>query len=474
MNALSRITAGVFLALSSVFILAGVGLIVWGVLLFREQDTVPGIVPMVMGLVFCSMGGFAVHQGLRVGRVRRDYEELQQRYPHAPWMWHKDWKTGRIASTGKSTLAFIWLFAIVWNLVSWLAFILAALDALKKAQEPAVWLTILFPLVGIGVLAAAIYQTAMWRKYGTSFLVLETRPGVIGGELRGNIETTANLQEASAVFIRLLCSRVTQSGKNSTTTLLWQEELSIPRGSFTSLAQGTVIPVRIAIPYTCEETSIARSHPAIRWNLQTKASVPGVDYAASFVVPVFRTPESSPDVDGLRSPPQYATSEVSTEEIPQVHRRPSRAGGMEWFFPAAMNPGAAIGTTIFFLLWCGLVYFMTSVDAPVILVIVFGLFGVLFLWVTLQVWCGQSLVSIDAGSLTVRAGIFGIGRKRTITSGEVERVVPVISMQMGSRPYYSISLVTKENKKVHLGQWLRNKREADNICREMMEWLRKW
>ena len=54
----------------------------------------------------------------------------------------------------------------------------------------------------------------------------------------------------------------------------------------------TAIPIAFKLPITVEPSDSTDANNRVVWRLQVAASVPGVDYAASFEVPVFRSDAS--------------------------------------------------------------------------------------------------------------------------------------------------------------------------------------
>jgi hypothetical protein len=136
---------------------------------------------------------------------------------------------------------------------------------------------------------------------------------------------------------------------------------------------GTAIPVAFAIPADAVACDDRDSDNRVLWRLELSAGVPGVDYAASFDVPVFRTELSD-------QPPTAAEASLKMTVDVATYRQPvgsrievsTTRRGTEIVFPAARNPGAALSLTIFVLLWTVVVWFLVHSRAPVIFPIVFG------------------------------------------------------------------------------------------------------
>jgi hypothetical protein len=323
--------------------------------------------------------------------------------------------------------------------------------------------------LGVGLLIWAIRTTLRYRKYGMSRLELSTIPGTIGRSLTGTVRVGTSLQSESGFDVRLTCIHrvTTRSGKNSSVQerILWQEQTQAQgQSSRDPSGMSTRIPIAFVIPADAQPSEGRNSRDQIVWRLEVSASVPGVDYAATFEVPVFRTPESNlPMTESeARLAGAQAAAVAEYKQSPEskiVVIRNRR--GTEIVFPAARNPGVAAGTTVFMLLWGAMVVALVRYDAPVLFPIVFGLLELLLIMGALQFWFGVSRVTADRDMLVVAQGYFYPGRERTIPTAEISEVSIKVGMQAGSRPYYDLTVVLKNDKQVTAGRALRDKREAE-------------
>jgi hypothetical protein len=447
---------------------AAVGVVTAGLALQRlsQGNWREGLFFVLFAVTFggVGLGGLALTW---VGRGRlREHEALKAKYPSQPWLWQNDWASGRIDDSSHRTMWAAWAFATLWNLVSFpvgFAGVRAALDEGNKAGL----IALLFPLVGIGILVWAVRATLRYGKYGISRLELSTVPGVIGRTLAGTIRVTSVLQPADGFLATLSCVRrvTTRSGKNSSTTesILWQEDRCL-RGepSRDTAGLGTRIPVAFRLPADARACDASDHNDRILWRLKLSATVPGVDYESVFEVPVFRTDESTR--------PLSQEEERLTQEQPIADYRQSPESrisvttnrrGIEIVFPAARNPGVAIGSAVFTLLWTAIVFCLIYFKAPLLFPIVFGLFEILLVYGTLQLWLGVSRVTVDAGTIAVATGYLYPGSERMLAASDIDGVSTAIGMQAGSTPYYDVVIVRKGGKKVIAGRSVRDKREAE-------------
>jgi hypothetical protein len=135
--------------------------------------------------------------------------------------------------------------------------------------------------------------------------------------------------------------------------------------------------------------------------------------------------------------------------------------GTEILFPAARNPGAAAGLTLFTVIWAGAIALQLHLAVPLVFPIIFGLFAILLVAGMLDLWLGVSRVSVDAGTVTVATGYIHPGKERTVNGSEISDVVAVIGMKSGATPYYDITILRKHGKKIRAGRAVRDKSEAE-------------
>jgi hypothetical protein len=421
----------------------------------------------LFAITFGGVGFGGIGFTLAARRKLKEQEALKAKYPSEPWRWQKDWAAGRIDDTGRGTMWMSWVFATFWNLVGFPAGYLGVRDALQKGNHVG-YVALLFPLVGTGLLLWAVRNTLRYRKYGISRFELSTIPGTIGRTLAGTVRTNMILQPADGFQATLTCVRrvSTRSGKNSSTSesMLWQEEQNV-RGEPTRDAggPGMRIPVVFRLPQDVQPCDSNSPHNRILWRLTLSASVPGLNYHSAFEVPVFRTeasdsPLSEDEERLIRNQPSIAEYKQPVDSRITVTRN---RRGTEIVFPAARNLGAAIGGTVFTLIWLGIVWAVVHFKAPTIFPVVFGLFGLLLVFGTLQLWLGVSRVTVDAGILSVATGYLSPGRERRLTTSEIADVSARIGMQAGSRAYYDVVVLRKGGKKVTAGRSVRDKREAE-------------
>ena len=425
----------------------------------------------IFALTFGGVGFGGIVAALKGRRKLAELEAIQGLHPTEPWLWRADWAAGRIEDAGRGTMWLAWCVAAFWNLVSAPAAWFGVREAVRSGK-PVALLALVFPLVGVGLLVWAVRATARFRRFGVSRFELATRPAAVGRSLAGTVQAPAELRPAEGFRVLLTCLRriTTGSGKNSSTRedILWQEEQRVSgQPSRTAAGMWTAVPVAFPLPADAAPCDDANRRNRVLWRLTVSAEVPGIDYAASFEVPVFHTAESD------RPPMPEEAAAAAAPVAPPEHYHPPRDSrilvsrnrrGTEIVFPAARNPASAAGLTAFLVLWLGVVFALLHLGAPMLFPIVFGAFALLLGWGVLDQWLGVSRVVAGDGIVTVASGILTPGRERRVEGAEIETVTTRIAMQAGATPYYDVVLVRRNGKRVVAGRGIRDKREAEWVA----------
>jgi hypothetical protein len=345
---------------------------------------------------------------LKARRAGAETDAIQARHPEAPWMWRADWAAGKIEDGNRSTMIAAWAVAGFWNLVSLPAAFFGVRQVLRDQSYGALFVLI-FPAVGLALLVWAIQATSRFRKFGISRLELATVPAPVGRALRGTVVASGALQVPEGLRVTLTCVRrvTTGAGKNRSTSerVLWQEEQRT-QGRQTRSAEGMVtsLPVAFDLPGDVEPSDSTNPRNQVVWRLSLSADVPGVDYASTFEVPVFRTAESE---EAPSSQPAAVPAPVEPFVQPATSRvRVTRnRRGTEIVFPAARNPGTSAALTCFVAIWLAAVWATVHFSAPVLLQVIFGAFGLILIWAAVASWLGVSQVTVGDGAVTVATGL---------------------------------------------------------------------
>jgi len=337
---------------------------------------------LVFAIVFGGVGFGGMAAVYLLSKKSRKADARKAAYPGQPWMWRDDWATGIIRSTAKTQIMFFVVFTVLWNLISMPLVYFLPTEVFEKGNTAAL-LGFLFPLVGIGLAIATVRMILARRKYGETIFRMSATPGVVGGTVAGTIDVGREL--AGALKVRLCNVRrvTTGSGKNSSTneTLLWEDERTIAQGGPMAERAGESFAVRFEVPYECAETDQRDTRDETIWRLEASSEEEGIDFSATFDVPVFKTASSSPALTEAKVERETAgvVRDGPPEAPPGFEVRPGAEGGTEFVLRAVPSLKGSLGLGVFMLFWTGIVVVLVMVEAPVIFPIVFGLFDILFL-----------------------------------------------------------------------------------------------
>jgi len=156
----------------------------------------------------------------------------------------------------------------------------------------------------------------------------------------------------------------------------------------------------------------------------------------------------------------------------KIQVRPTVAGGTEFLFPTARNPGAAVTLTTFTVVWCGIAIALLKSSAPLIFPILFGLFAVLLLYGTLWIWTGTTHIEVVRDRVSIKSGLLGLHRTREYKCNDVRTVAASHGMRSGSTQYYDIHMITTNDKKIKAGGSIKRKREAEWLAHEIESHIR--
>lgn len=392
---------------------------------------------------------------------------LAQTNPDEPWKWKKDWSAGKIYSQTKTTMIVCW-FLSVFILALSLPMCLAFKEEWTGGNK-LIAIGLIFPMAGLFMVYASVRKTIQWRKFGKSFLSLETNPGMIGGIFKAMLHIPSRLYLQSDCTATLNCFQTitTGSGKNRSTTkkLLWQDKQAISKHQI-FVSQHSQIPVTFKIPSDCQATDESRK---ISWELSIHAPVPGVDFESDFVIPVFKLNDSLSqhntvpfEVSNREEPIAFdpATSKIRIERLPE---------GLQIKVPSVMkrNPGMVIGFSLFTAVWSLFLGLIMYLKAPFIFALVFGLFDLLFVLILVSYILGSRTINITPTSLELKRhmGLFII--HCVIFHNDILQldVSMSSSSQSGNtyKAYYSLTAHCHEScgkNKMELVNFLGSKQEA--------------
>jgi len=276
---------------------AGLNLLLLGIRALQRHEA-NAFAPLLAGVLFTTLS-VSIFAGVLVAtRNAARAAALLAAAPDQPWLWRPEWSARRIPDRRSAAPVVLWVVSVFWNAVTIpVGFILVR--QFQEEPNPILLVFLLFPLAGALLIIGAIYTTLRRLKFGRSICTIDRVPIVPGGSFQGEIEMRGDAVPEGGYRLLLICvHRVTTgSGKNQSTreTPLWQTESRVTAATAMRLATGGVrVPFSLTIPADARATDLLKSRDQIVWRLDASAEMPGIDFAASFELPIF-TPAPTAD-----------------------------------------------------------------------------------------------------------------------------------------------------------------------------------
>lgn len=425
---------------------------IWGGIQQRhESGSRNGIFIALFGLVFAAIGFGLMYAAITAGRRQRAAEakwNAQTEGGTKPWLARADWAAGKIKSSSNAHNVILGFMALVFCTVGGLLSFLVLPEELRKGNHKALF-ALIFPLAGIGLLAAFIRGVLQRRRFGDCFFELASIPGALGGTLEGLIQTGARIQLEHGLTLKLSCIRrvVTGSGKNRSTheSILWQDEkIFNPQAGLPETEPGrSGIPVYFKIPADQPEC-FSQGNETVLWRLEARAKMQGPDFTGAFDVPVFRVAGAAVSAD---EPDPTATMQVPVEELRREQNSPIQVidgpNGREFYFPAARNLGPGIFIGLFALGATAGTVALVVKHVSYFGAAIVGLFAVIFGWVSINLLFKSSRVTINSSGVTLRNRWLIFSRHRQFDVSEIARFDLKVGMTSGTKAFHDVQLITR-------------------------------
>lgn len=442
--------------------------LVSGVRLYPDRSAMAGI---IVGAIFMLIAALLV-AGVWHGAVAsRRKDALQAANPGKPWMWREDWASGIITDSNRAGVIALWIFAIIWNAVSFPI----AITQRKEIFGPnhLALFILLFPVAGVFVFYGAVYQTLRSMKFGTSKCHLERVPIVPGRLFRGDIQINTDLQPENGYHLRLVSihSVTTGRGRSRTTheTILFDNELTVDASAAMRGPNGTRVPFQFATPPDSQSTNETNLSNRYFWRLSVTAAMPGIDYAAQFEVPVFQTGEAADgaEFEAFQHRRRAEVVRHTVKEAAGVAVKRLPGGGEEFQLTAAKTFGSVFKSLLFLAIWNAGLVALIHYGAPWFIDGFFIVIDLLLLVASIDYFAGKTTVTVDRAGVRLRKTWFGQGGTQSIAADSIASIdAMAISAQNGSS--FGVMLKLRDNTTQRVGAYIQDRESADIIAAKMM------
>lgn len=275
--------------------------------------------PMLMGGIFVLVGGYGFVQALRNNQRRDEAQKQLEKHADEPWKVRSEWRSREIVAKGTLDRGLIF-FTVFWNLISWPVAYFALFEEAAAQEDAAIYLVLLFPLIGLGFFAKILYEYRRMQKFGSTLLELETMPARLGDRVSGILKTgvAAGDQPEDGFHVKVSCYqqyvRYTRDSdgdrkKKIERDLLWRDEAR-ERGQAYGNGAKLQVPFTFELPTDMPPSTPLKTETRKLWEVEIDADLPGIDYADSVEIPVFPPEEGT--IPGESSVPSETGAEAGT------------------------------------------------------------------------------------------------------------------------------------------------------------------
>jgi hypothetical protein len=375
-------------------------------------------------------------------------QAVRSEAPDERWRRRHEWRMGLVEfHVPMIALVVLWAFAGLWNGFLLLVGAIVLLHTPDASSRAGILAFLgLFLAAGLFLVVLAWRTTAQRRRFGDSAFEMARIPFALGDRVDGWVRAPAGLREASAIRVSLDCVDVPHVQSDTSQTVLWRDQVTVPM-SLIDFGPGQArIPVSLKVPADQRPSLAERGRGHIEWRVTVDADMPGVDYRAVFDVPVFPPPiEAEP---GPGASPPVPSLDGATRVAGDARRPPKRfrleplpdgaaiqfasPGWFAWWTigPVLLVPAAAFATRL--PIWGDVPAWMVIAGAA-------GVAAFLLMVALLGVVTTPNRVEVRPDRILVRRGVYGLGWDRTIRTADVTGIVHE-SMSNGTRVDWNVEI----------------------------------
>ncbi|HTV40260.1 MAG TPA: hypothetical protein VMF08_06780 [Candidatus Sulfotelmatobacter sp.] len=422
----------------------------------------------LLGMIAASIGFVALIFGISGKREAIKAAGKKGEVDEKPWLRRKDWAEGRMRTTSKKAALLLWIFVFFWCFGS-AAISLVVVPWQWRQGNHAVLMALVFPVIGLVLVAFAVWTTMAWRRFGRTVFEMASVPAAAGGALSGAIRVPGAIRPEHGWHVALSCVLRKTAGRannlRTTERILWRDETWLRRDLPQAGSNQTSIPVFFRLPENKPDSTPAAGD-GIHWRLEASARFAGPDFHAAFEVPVFKLPEQPNIPENTAAQYQLSLDEIQ-KEIQSKIRVVDMPESKEFIFPGGRAPGFASGATVFCLIWTAVVALLIAYRAPIPLPLVFGAMDLLMLYFVFDLWFRRSRVVVSTGTVNIETALPGYKKETSVKIGDLAGIFAEIGATVGHTVYYDLKLRTRDGKELTLAKTLNHKPEADWLARQM-------
>jgi hypothetical protein len=284
----TTIHGGCAILFSLPFIGAGIAIAIIAFTDVPGKNAPEGIIAAV-GVIFFAAGMLVFVNGVRSAAVKRRFDRMKGKDPIlADYPWNRTHETDNAFSRGFKGLFGAGFLALFLSPFNWWAFLS------DESHVIVVLVTGVFDLILLFILGYCGYLMLRGLKYGTSVLRFETFPFVLGGRLQVRFESPRKIESDQGIEVTLRCVQEAYETRGTGDDRRQQivcyqiyADRQHVKARDAAAGRATRFALSFPLPEGELETQLS-ARPARYWELEVKSETPGVDFNATFLVPVYR------------------------------------------------------------------------------------------------------------------------------------------------------------------------------------------
>lgn len=270
--------------------LAGVGLVAMATGRVPSNIEAPPLVKaalIALGVLVGLFGVMSVHVGMSGLAFRLSARGATER---EPWRGDHPWTGTTLRDEASSDIVRSGAMVLAFGSFLFPCFLIA-FQSLKGGGETIILVVILafFALAWTIIAASVAWRALVRMRHGRKTLRLSRFPCFAGEPVIASLRRGESLREARRIEATLRCvqEQVVPSGRHwhQKRFETWSSELVLEGDVLRAYAEE--IPLSFETPSVADGTDLAL-HPPRYWEIEIRADVPGIDWRARFLVPLYR------------------------------------------------------------------------------------------------------------------------------------------------------------------------------------------
>lgn len=274
-------------AFGGVFLAVGAAIILRALIGGTQGMHAPRWVVALAGLVFALAGLWVFTNGVLDVLRRRRAARRAAEYPGQPWIWDHDWRAEGISNDNVRAIAmsfgFALFIAIFLTPFHWIGLFAPG------ASRAFFFFALLFDAVVVWLIVRGVRLLMMRRRYGASWLQFRRFPFHPGERVETSLDSFGGLSLVPRLTATLRCVQeryeTRGTGKDRTIEVvcyaLWSASSVVEKD------RKGIFTFAFELPEGVPSSALSE-RPARFWELELQSDdVPGVDYAAKFLIPVY-------------------------------------------------------------------------------------------------------------------------------------------------------------------------------------------